>query len=205
MTNSNPIHMKLLTTFLLSISCILASAQQKPADSTHRRVKRNGYFNLTFQAGFKRDNNSLGAAVNFGARPSQLLGAGVGFELLKFKNLLTNYVPAYADFRFYLFKKAPVETFILVQPGYGFYNHKEDFSEPSLPGEPDNPITSSIQQKGGFYFGSGLGVRLKGSFTPVITARYAHYNLATEVRGEHFAAQGSGGINSLVLNIGISF
>ncbi len=190
--------MKPIFTLLLVLLASASFSQKSPFDSTRHRGKKNGYGSITFQAGFTSGNNSLGGAFNFGARPGKVLGVGLGFEMLKFKNVKTNYIPAYLDLRFFLPTNS-IETFIMVQPGYGFYNFNDDYEDTIA-----NTI-SSIKQTGGFYLSSGIGAKISGKISPIITLRYARYAFNTTLRGNHFAADAPGNISSIVLNVGIGF
>ena len=195
-----PLKMKLFVSIcLLFISGVTFS--QLPGDSTRKpRVPRNGYGTLTFVAGFKEGHNSVGGALNFGVKPSKHLGVGVGFELLSFNNVKTKYVPAYLDCRIF-FPGSSVEAFGLIQPGYGFYSFKDDY-DTTIQGV---TVSSSISQKGGFYFSTGAGIKIKGALSPVFTIRYAINQFKTVLKGDHFVPPTSGSINSIVFNVGLSF
>ena len=185
---------------LLFISGVTFS--QLPGDSTRKpRVPRNGYGTLTFVAGFKEGHNSVGGALNFGVKPSKHLGVGVGFELLSFNNVKTKYVPAYLDCRIFFPSSGSIEAFGLIQPGYGFYSFKDDYDTTIQ----NVTVSSSISQKGGFYFSTGAGIKIKGALSPVFTIRYAINQFKTVLKGDHFVPPTSGSINSIVFNVGLSF
>lgn len=191
--------MKLIFVLLSFFLAAQVAGQRNPFDSTRYRTKRNGYGSITFLAGFKSDNNSMGGAFNFGAKPGKHLGFGLGFELVNFKNVKTNYIPAYLDLRYFFPSTNTIETFLMLQPGYGFYNYNDDYEDTIT------NVISSIKQNGGFYMSGGIGAKISGKISPIITLRYAHYRFNSTLRGTHFVNDAPGNINSIVFNVGIGF
>lgn len=189
----------LIFIFFLFLSTI--SYSQQATDSIRSHKQKNGYGSITLQGGLKSGYNSTGLALNFGIKPSPRIGLGLGFELISFNNVKTKYVPAYLDCRLFFPNDKRVEFFGIVQPGYGFYSYRDEF-ESVVQGD---TITNSISQKGGFYFSSGVGLKIKGSLSPIFTVRYAINQFNSKLSGKYFEPIGLKSINSIVFNLGLSF
>ncbi len=189
----------LVLIFFFSISAI--SYCQQSSDSLRAYKPKNGYGTITLLAGMKSGFNSTGVALNFGIKPSTHIGLGLGFEVIGFKNIKTKYIPAYLDCRLFFPNNKGVELFGMLQPGYGFYSYQDEYDD-VVQGD---TITSTISRKGGFYFSSGLGVKIKGFLSPVFTVRYAINEFKSTLSGNHFSPAVPKSINSIVFNLGLSF
>lgn len=198
----NSIKLNLPKALLIALFACCTSYCIGQKAGTKKRVK-HGYAEIDFVAGFSSNsNNSFGGSINFGVKPSKKLSTGLGFEALKFKQMTTLYVPVYLDLRYALASSKAVEAFVVAQPGYGFFSFKDDQIDTALN---TSNAGSSIQQKGGFCFSGGIGIKGKSKPAPVLSLCYGFYQLKTTLNGDIFKAKNIGNINSWMLNIGIAF
>jgi hypothetical protein len=184
--------MKVFFTFILLVLTSSVFCQ--------RRNKQTTYASITGQFGiYKNDGNLYGGSIQAGSKLDKVVGLGVGVDVLKFKNVSGPYIPAYADFRFFLHPAKKTQIFFMAQPGYGIYSH--DYTVSS------NGLIGTTSGKGGFYAGGGFGLQGRGKGQPIITFRYCSYDFEYKYSGNIFGSsyEQNSRTGAFVINAGITF
>lgn len=183
---------------LTFFTIILLALQQS---SFSQKLKIKPYGSLTAQAGIYKENGiSGGADVNVGVYLGGKLGLGAGIEMLKLKDMRKFYYPVYLDIKSFTNLGTKYQVLFSLQPGFGHYYYNETF------------LFNHFRNKGGFYFGSGLGLKFnqalelsdKIKLSPIIYLRYNLYQFKTYVVGNVYNGDVSDNINTCTLNIGFA-
>lgn len=182
---------------LILVYCLISVAS-----FPQRRNKNNGYLSITPQFGFYKGGYNAGGAVNTGVKIGKMAGIGLGVEVLKFKDVKNPYIPVYGDFRYFFAPAKGSQVFFTAQPGYGFYNQTYSALVP-LPG--GGYAEQRVENKGGFYFGTGLGVRGTGKVAPIVSVRYTNYEFNNEASLAGSGIKSSARKGGVSINFGIVF
>ena len=169
---------------------------------SQRRKQSTGYVLVTPQFGFYKNGYTAGGAFNVGEKIGKMTGIGLGAEVLKFKDVQNVYVPVYADFRYFFAPAKGSQFYLTAQPGYGFYNDSHTELVPVAGG--NTYIENKTEDKGGFYFGAGLGVRGSGKVAPVVSVRYTSYAFDYTSSGA-VNAKADNRTGAVTVNFGIAF
>lgn len=194
-TINKTITLKTIFTFVISLTFLATYSQDKKGPET--------YGSLSGQLGIHKSTALAGAvALNMGIKTKKIFGAGLGIEAIKFSSHKSVYLPVYADFRYFFPPGALFQAFFIAQPGYGLYNSKQTHTTVVGTYTIDN---SSITSKGGFYFGSGLGLSGKEGFSPIVTIRYTSYAFNHEKTGNYYSESPNARTSAITINFGIAF
>ena len=155
-----------------------------PLISFGQKATDKGYASITFQAGFYQSTNSVGGAMNLGRMVSKNNSIGLGIEGIHFKDAKSLYLPVYADFKFYIPGSKGLQIVPMIQPGYGIYSRTTG---------------GYITQRGGFFFGGGLGFKSVKKPGIYMGVRYCTYGFRTEYSDVKLNSN----INAVVVNIGL--
>lgn len=143
---------------------------------------------------------SIGADA--GAKIEKIFGAGFGIEAAKFKGHKSVYLPVYGDVRYFFPPGSILQVFFTAQAGYGFYNSKQSHVATD---ESNTATNSTLTGKGGFYYGSGLGISGRDKYTPVVTLRYTSYAFNFTRTGSYYHENGPSRLNAITMSFGFSF
>jgi hypothetical protein len=150
-----------------------------------------GYYN-----GSGIQGNSLtgdGRSGGFGVEATvskfsgDIVGLGVGLDLIKFNNTDHPFLPVFGDIKFIAPGKA--RFYIVIDPGYCFYNHS----------------SQGTIDRGGLYLGGGIGIWFPSKSTGklFLQVKYNFITINTNVEGSVGNSSGSLGVFSFLLGVKI--
>jgi hypothetical protein len=118
----------------------------------------------------KQQNNYGGELIeNFSIKKN--ISAGGGIQLLSFNAESNLYIPVFATFKL-LLPANKIEYFFHIDPGYGIHNYNSSILFDGTNGS----FQFDFKNTGGFYLGTGAGVRLKSKASPYINLQYSIYH-----------------------------
>jgi len=95
---------------------------------------------------------------------------GAGVRLMKFNSEPNLYTPVFATFKLSVAANKVI-YFFNIDPGYGIHSFHNSFIYEAMNGK----FQYEFKNSGGFYLGTGAGLRLKSKASPYINLQYSMY------------------------------
>lgn len=132
-------------------------------------------------------SGGFGAEATVSALSGNVVGLGLGFDIIKFNNADHPFLPVFADIKFIAPGKA--RFYIVIDPGYCFYNYSDQ-------------VTT---QTGGLYLAGGMGIWLpsKDKGKLFLQIKYNFITINTRVEGFTDTSTSSVGAFSFLLGVKI--
>jgi hypothetical protein len=132
-------------------------------------------------------SGGFGAEVTVNAMSGNIVGLGVGMDVIKFNNADHPFLPLFADIKFIAPGKS--RFYIMIDPGYCFYNYS----------------SQGTTQTGGLYIASGLGIWFpsKTKQRLFLQVKYNFITINNSVVGYDGSTSGSIGVFSFLLGVKI--
>ena len=121
---------------------------------------------------FGKHQNAFGGELIGNVSIQKNISAGAGIQILSFNAEPNLYIPVFATFKL-LLPANKIEYFFHVDPGYGIHNYNSSIFFYGT----NNSFHYDFKNTGGFYLGTGAGMRLKSKASPYINLQYTLYHL----------------------------
>jgi len=121
---------------------------------------------------FGHNENGYGIELAGNKSIHKNISTGIGIQFLKLNPEPNLYLPIFATFKIHIPVKK-FDYFFHVDPGYGIHSYHDAY------GGPFNLYYKNI---GGFYFGTGAGLRLRSKMSPYINFQYSIYGFRDQIK-----------------------
>lgn len=151
--------------YIIPFSIILIFASESKAQTSGLQIGPVATF-------FGKHQNAFGGELIENISIQKNISVGAGIQVLSFNSEPNLYVPVFAKFKLVL-PANKIEYFFHVDPGYGIHNYNYNIFYYG----PTSNLQYDFKNTGGFYLGTGAGMRLKTKASPYINLQYSMYHL----------------------------